>query len=476
VSDEATEPKLEHDRRPPRRAGFAAEGLKRTEVEGPPREVERLTELKRFTLSEADARDRIERLYQVASLLSRAVTVHEVATLVLSAVADTCHAEVASLSLVSDDEPEPFLITEQFVGVEPENIAPFARLPLTAKIPAADAVRSRTPVFIESQSEHEERYPALQAGARYHGGSRVSLPLVYRGEVLGAMNFGFAVWRSFEPQDRAFIGAVAEQCAQAIARSRIYDENDRARRRAEDAARVRDEMLAVVSHDLKNPLAVILSDVASLLREDLETGGTRPIRTRAERIQRSAKRMEGLIEDLVDFSSIQEGRLNIDARPHRAADILAAVTETFAPVAAEASVRLETVCPPEIPLVRCDRDRAVQALSNLVSNAVKVVAGGGVVELRIAAAHPEVVFSVPTTGPASIQRNGLTSSSATGVARRRFTRAPASASPSRKESSRCTEDESGSKARWGWEAPSRFRFPSLADSTNGWPHRGTTGG
>lgn len=171
--------------------------------------------------------------------------------------------------------------------------------------------------------------------------------------------------------------------------------------REQEAVQARDDLVAVVSHDLKNPLGAIQLH-ASLIMRALplgEEGPWRRVQTYAERLQRSAERMNTLIRDLLDLSKIEAGRVTLDPRPEEAAELVEESLEALRPLAEQKRMTL-TWQPPEQPMrVFADRDRVFQVLSNLLGNAIKFTQEGGTVHLRVAREGPQVRFSVQDTGP-----------------------------------------------------------------------------
>jgi signal transduction histidine kinase len=164
--------------------------------------------------------------------------------------------------------------------------------------------------------------------------------------------------------------------------ARACREAREAREAAEEATRVRDEILGVVAHDLRNPLGTIVMGATAL---EQFGGGAAPnaqrIRTVAERIQRQANRMVRQLGNLTDFVEIQAGRLTIDRATQTPATLLAAASEVIGPIARERSVGLEVHAAADLPTLSCDTERVIQALFNLCVSAIKVTAGGGVVEI-----------------------------------------------------------------------------------------------
>lgn len=169
-----------------------------------------------------------------------------------------------------------------------------------------------------------------------------------------------------------------------------------AKREAQEAARAREDVMAIVSHDLRSPLQAIFMAAASQIR--VAGDQARPIRNYAETIQRSAQRMSRLIDDLGDIALIESGRLTIEPTAEDPESIVRDVADSFRGTAAEHRTDIRCDLADPLPLVRCDRERIVQALSNIVGNAVKVTVGG-TVTIRASADDREVAFAVSDTGP-----------------------------------------------------------------------------
>jgi len=116
-------------------------------------------------------------------------------------------------------------------------------------------------------------------------------------------------------------------------------------------------------------------------------------------IKRTMAEMDRLIEDLLDVTRIDAGRLPIEPEPHSAAALVAEAVELLRPVALERSQILEVSVAENLPAVHADRSRVLQVLSNLVGNAVKFSPEGGRITLNCVAAGAEVRFSIADSGP-----------------------------------------------------------------------------
>ena len=178
-------------------------------------------------------------------------------------------------------------------------------------------------------------------------------------------------------------------------RTRLLASEKEARQLAEDASRLKDEFLAVVSHELRNPLNAI-TGWASLLR----TGKLNNEQTAraVETILRNAQVQTQLIQDLLDVSAIVSGRLRLNVRPFQLSSVVEAAIEVMRPAAEAKSVRLQPLIDFTAGPVSGDPDRLQQVFWNLLSNAVKFTPNGGRVQIRLQGVDSHVEFVVTDTG------------------------------------------------------------------------------
>jgi two-component system, sensor histidine kinase and response regulator len=168
------------------------------------------------------------------------------------------------------------------------------------------------------------------------------------------------------------------------------------KQKAEAATLMRDDVLATVSHDLKNPLGTIYTS-ASLLR-DVPLDHTAQQR-QIEIISRTAERMDRLIGDLLDVSRMEAGRFAVDAAPERVNALIADAREMLATLAEASDVELIENLPDTDFTVLADRGRVLQVFSNLIGNAIKFTPAGGRITIGASGADDHVSFTVTDTGP-----------------------------------------------------------------------------
>ncbi len=175
---------------------------------------------------------------------------------------------------------------------------------------------------------------------------------------------------------------------------RDITERKRAQAELQAAVAAREELLAVVSHDLKNPLNAIL------LREDLlerQHAGDRELADHGRWVRRAVGNMQRLIRDLLDAASLDAHRLMLDLEAGDLGAVVDEVVDALGPIATEAGIEIERRLP-EACTARFDRERLAQVVYNLVGNAVKFTPARGRITISAAARSAELHVTVTDTG------------------------------------------------------------------------------
>ncbi len=166
---------------------------------------------------------------------------------------------------------------------------------------------------------------------------------------------------------------------------------------AQRATNVRDNLLAVVSHDLRSPLAVVLMNVDVMSRPS-ESGDRRKSKKQIESIKRAADRMNHLIQDLLDTASIDAGKLVVEQRRVAVAPLVAEAIDAMEPLAASRSLHIKGELPSDLPPIFADAGRLLQVFANLLGNAIKFAPVDGTITVRAVTVEEGVQFSVSDTG------------------------------------------------------------------------------
>jgi signal transduction histidine kinase/DNA-binding response OmpR family regulator len=399
------------------RTNDALQESKRALAEAHARELQREQEAR--TQAEESAR-RMELLASASAVLSSSLdehmALHAVTALTAPTLADICIVDTVpedggtrNTAVGTPDDAARELI-ESILDVS-DGLTPWAKLAADREIVRVDPLPD---VFFEEcpgTSEQRDRLRALGLRAALVAhltarGRRVGTLALLRTEsaapfdsadersareIAGRVALAVDNLRLFRQAERD--RAAAEDAAARV--TALYDSERQARAEAEAATRIRDEVLAIVSHDLRNPLGIIFTGTSLLLDMPLdEEQRNRQLQI----LKRAAQRMERLISDLLEVSRLESGRLTISITPNRVADLLTEAAESFRPLAEEKGISL-VVEAPDIERVEADRERIVQVFSNLVGNAVKFTPEQGSVRIGARADGEDAIFYVADSGP-----------------------------------------------------------------------------
>ncbi|MEP0819279.1 MULTISPECIES: ATP-binding protein [Trichocoleus] len=199
-------------------------------------------------------------------------------------------------------------------------------------------------------------------------------------------------------QPQRFIGTVlniTEQKHIEAEREHLLTREQAARVEADRANRLKDEFLAVLSHELRSPLNPILGWSRLLQNGKLDAARTQQA---LKTIERNAQLQSELIEDLLDVSRILQGKLNLEVSAINLIFIIRAAMETVRLAAEAKSIQIESNLDPDVGLVSGDSTRLQQVVWNLLSNAVKFTPNGGQVRIRLERLDSYAYITVGDTG------------------------------------------------------------------------------
>jgi PAS domain S-box-containing protein len=275
-------------------------------------------------------------------------------------------------------------------------VARFPKSALTARHPLMRVMATGAPVLESDITPAFIRASFAEAGQRrvveaLEPRSLICVPLVASGKPLGALTLvSSGSGRRYEIADLSLAADLARRAAIVVEHARLFHE-------AQQATRARDDVLAVVAHDLRNPLNTVTMAVSLML----ETTPPERVeeRRQVEILRRAADRMNRMIQDLLDVKRMESGRLTTDLKPELPAVLINDMIDMLRPLAAGSTIRLEADIEDDLPPVLADAARVQQVLSNLVGNAVKFTPRSG--RITVCAEHidGEVRFGVIDTGP-----------------------------------------------------------------------------
>jgi PAS domain S-box-containing protein len=247
----------------------------------------------------------------------------------------------------------------------------------------------RVPVELPGEPITEEHRRFLEQRGMQ---SLIVAPLRAPGRAVGTLTvFRDRPGDDFSPADRVLAQEIADRAALAIENARLHQET-------REAARAREDLLAIVSHDLRNPLGVVMMSAAILQRTNGTDKQAEQSRKQAEKIQRAVERMNSLIGNLLDATRIQAGRFPVESKPLDICHLVGESLDMLRELAVPKSIQLTREFEPGLPPVSVDRERILQVLSNLVGNALKFTPEHGSIRVRVMKGDDHVMLSVADTG------------------------------------------------------------------------------
>ncbi|MBD1934432.1 PAS domain S-box protein [Trichocoleus sp. FACHB-69] len=226
--------------------------------------------------------------------------------------------------------------------------------------------------------------------------SVMTVPLRTQARILGVISFICAESeRQYTPADLQLAEELARRASLAIDNAQLYRQAQRDRAKAEAANRIKDEFLAVLSHELRSPLNPILGWTTLLRTGRLDATKTQQA---LETIERNAKLQAQLIEDLLDVSRILQGKMTLNVAPVNLAAMIEAALETVRLAAEAKHIQIQTIFNPISGTVSGDTNRLQQVVWNLLSNAVKFTPSGGRIEVQLAQVGTYAQIQVKDTG------------------------------------------------------------------------------
>jgi Osmosensitive K+ channel histidine kinase len=341
--------------------------------------------------AEEDERFLVAASTELSQSLDFDAALQVVADLPVPRLADACILDV----VMPGDSLRRVISTRQRAELTPALNA-LGERPLTwdSPSPIIDAIRRKRREVVPAvddewldASEDATTIPHWRAlGAR----SLLIVPLVAGDEAFGALTLIAADQaREFSADVRMLADKFAATAARTLENARLYG-------LAQRATRARDEVLGIVSHDLRNPISAIAM-CARVLQEN-------PPNDPAQRsqllgtIRESTDWVNRLIQDLLDVANIERGQLSLELRAQDPAQLAMQARHMFELEATHHGITLDVDVPTNLPLVSADGARVVQALGNLLRNAIKFTPNGGRIVIAVGPGESGVVFSVRDSG------------------------------------------------------------------------------
>src|SRR5688572_29676887 len=353
-----------------------------------------ISDLKRAEEEREGLRRNTDELARVARTLAESLDVTEVGQRIADSILPLFRAQSSVVRLL---QPDGALACVAIAGKWLQNFKPGYLLPPGVGL-VGRAVVERRPLWTSDVLNEPSVVltPEFRRGLAGAGHRAIlAVPLQVKGDIIGAVSTAHGEVRSFSQTEIDLLQAFADQAALAMRNVQLFAREQAARAEAEAANRTKDEFLALLAHELRSPLAPIVTAAAVLRRP-----GPPPalVQRSAGIVERQAQNLARLLDDLLDVSRITRGRIDLRWSTVALADAIARAVEAVRPLVDERRHTL-TVTPAARPLlVEADPTRLEQIIVNVLNNAAKYTPPEGRIDVEASEEAGQAVLCVRDSG------------------------------------------------------------------------------
>jgi PAS domain S-box-containing protein len=353
-----------------------------------------ITDLKRAEEETERLRRNADELAHVARSLTESLDISEVAERIAQSI---LHLFQAQSSVVRLLQPDGSLACVAIAGKWLENFKPGYILPpgvgLVGRAVAERRALWTADILDEPSVVLTEAFRRGLAGAGHH--AVLAVPLLVKREVIGAISTAHREIRTFSQAEIDLLQAFADQAALAMRNVQLFAREQTARAEAEAANRAKDQFLALLAHELRNPLAPIVT-AAALLRHPGTTAAV--VEQSAGIVARQAKNLARLLDDLLDVSRITRGRIELRREIVSIADAVTSALEATRSLVDERRQTVTLTLPATALHVEADPARLEQIIVNVLNNACKYTPAEGHISVVVSEERDEAVLRIRDTG------------------------------------------------------------------------------
>ena len=351
-----------------------------------------ITDLKRAEAEREQLRRHADELTRVSRRLAESLDIDEVGERIAESILPLFQAQSSVVRLLLPDGSLACVAIAGKWHFKPGYILP-AGVGLVGRAVVEKRALWTRDILDEPSVVLTPEFRRALAGAGHH--AVLAVPLQVKGEIIGAVSTAHAEIRTFSQAEIDLLQAFADQAALAMRNVQLFAREQTARAEAEAANRAKDQFLALLAHELRNPLAPIVTSAALLRRPGIPPT---VVEHSAGIVERQARSLARLLDDLLDVSRITRDRIDLRRTMLPIADAVERALEATRPLVDERRHVVSVTLPPRPLYVEADPARLEQIIVNVLNNAAKYTPPDGHISVAVAQEGDEVVLRVSDTG------------------------------------------------------------------------------
>ena len=358
-----------------------------------------IASLKEFEEKTQKQNERLSALNSIAGIVNQSLDLHEILHKVIAQVLEIMRFQAGSIFL---REPDSEILVLQSCQTEQGGSSAVLETKLLEACSVCKGLKekvfeSASPVMIAEISAHPDLADSGLPDMGFR--SLISIPLNSKDVVLGILILLVEEQRQLNQDDLDLLTSIGNQIGMAVDNIGLYQQELKARERLEELNKLKDDFVAIVSHDLRSPLTAILGASEILLSEEYMEPPLAPDqRELVENIQSMGEQQLHLVNDLLDLAKIESGKLELNPTVTDLEKVIKQCHNTLKVLAENKNISLKTNFAEQVPKIMVDVPKISQVINNLVSNAIKFTAPGGEVTIRLEKDDIFVKISVSDTG------------------------------------------------------------------------------
>ncbi|HCJ66502.1 MAG TPA: hypothetical protein DHV62_04055 [Elusimicrobia bacterium] len=367
--------------------------------------VEHALEKQRLAQEVKELRE-LKALYETAQVAIALRPAKDILYTILKNACEVLGGDAGSIMLY--DEKNKTLSVEVGIGLDKQAYEEIVKV---GERVSGWVIAHREPILLINGLKNDSRFKDLKS--RLDIKSALSVPLLYREEVIGVVNLNTLKERFFTENELKLLIIFADVAAVTIENMRAYQALEKANLELQQLDKLKSEFVATASHELRTPLMNFRTALDILSKEkDIFLASQQSSDKRENRIfeilHKNTQRMEELVTQILDFTRIEAGLFKIVLKEFSLPELINETVESFSLLAEKKSINLKVEITQDVGKIDADRERIHQVMSNLLSNAIKFTPYGGKVEIRAVRKDgtttpkriiiPEIEVSVKDTG------------------------------------------------------------------------------